>query len=149
MVAARHCVFAMGWRCAEATTGVCCPQGGVFCLGSFQITPASFALEPGERMQLQVAFAPTTAGVQSHTVWLTCDNGSTATYQLVATGTLISSHWQFSIRPQHTRVQSVHLPQLYDIPMWSVLTDMHFLHLLAIRAVCMVSQSTRVSQAAC
>ena len=61
-------------------------------VGSFAISPATFALEAGEELQMHVTFAPSTATSQMHSLWLTCDNGTTETYQLTGTGVL---HSQF------------------------------------------------------
>ena len=55
-------------------------------VGSFSISPAAFALEAGEELQLHVTFAPSAATSQMHNLWLTSDNGTTETYQLTGTG---------------------------------------------------------------
>ena len=63
-------------------------QGDFLQVGAFSIGPTAFALQTGEELQLQAAFAPFAALAQTHSLWLTCDNGTTETYQLTGIGDL-------------------------------------------------------------
>ena len=63
-------------------------QGDFLQVGVFSIGPTAFALETGEELQLQAAFAPSAASAETHSLWLTCDNGSIETYQLTGIGDL-------------------------------------------------------------
>ena len=55
-------------------------------LGPFQLSPAAFALDRQEQMQLQVVFEPERVGEQSEVFTLKCDNGTQMEYRLSGKG---------------------------------------------------------------
>ncbi|KAL0048861.1 hypothetical protein WJX82_001204 [Trebouxia sp. C0006] len=55
-------------------------------LGPFEVSPADFALDRGEAVQLSIAFSPAVAGGHSESFVVLCDNGTSTAHQLSGKG---------------------------------------------------------------
>ena len=60
-------------------------------LGPFEVSPADFALDRGEAVQLSIAFSPAVAGGHSESFVVLCDNGTSTAHQLSGKGMTLSA----------------------------------------------------------
>ena len=54
------------------------------------MSPADFALDRGEAVQLSIAFSPAVAGDHSESFVVLCDNGTSTAHQLSGQGNYVS-----------------------------------------------------------
>ena len=70
---------------------LCLVQDKGIRLGPFEVTPADFALDRGDTVQLSIAFTPAAVGQCTGSFALLCDNSTSTAHQLSGTGETLSA----------------------------------------------------------